>query len=182
MAFPAFTQNLPTFPPLSYCLIPCLMHLISLWFQATAPEVCTELVSSLISFGSLGSLKMENLICSDSLFKSFSPWIEVYMPLDSLSPQTNLVGALSKVPVLCFHPTLPPQQFSLLCFPWGKVPLMSIETVTPSIPSDSLHLSDMRSFDGLLVSDTLEGVQPPTDISLTDYFYIYPVTVTEKKV
>lgn len=90
--FPSFSNSL--------CLDHCLMHLISFLFQAPAPEVCTELVSSLTSFGCVGHLKMGKLICSDGLSLSdFSPWVEMHTPLDSPSLSAGAVEGLGDVPV-----------------------------------------------------------------------------------
>lgn len=95
----------------------CLMHLISFWFRMPAPEVCTELVSSLTSFSCLGHLKMENLICSDSFSLSdFPPWVEMLMPLDSPHLSADAAVGLGDAPIQGFWLFLPFQYF-LLLFP-----------------------------------------------------------------
>lgn len=89
------------FPPFSnrLCLDHCLMRLISFWFQALAPKVCSQLVSLLKSFGCLGHLKMGNLICSDGLSLSdFSRWVGMLVPLDSHSLSAGAGGGLGDVP------------------------------------------------------------------------------------
>ena len=71
--------------------------------SSTSPEVCIELVSSLMSFGCRGHLKMENLICSDGLSLSeFSPCVEMLIPLDSPSLFAGAVRGLGDIPIPAF--------------------------------------------------------------------------------
>lgn len=123
--------------PNRLCLIHCLIHLISFWFEATIPEVCTELVSSLTSFGRLRCLKMGNLICSDGLSLSdFSPRVKMLMPLDSPSlAAAAWVCMMYPFQAFDFSSVFNIFPLFLCCFPGGVIVLMSVEAslVTPSV-------------------------------------------------